>query len=946
MGGISTGVGIFSGIDTRSLIDQLLVIESRPKVLAQQRLVQLQSVQAAVLDLNSRLNSLKSAAAKFGTQQIFDSARAQSSNADVLTATASAGATQGTFSFIVDRLVSTQQMLSRGFADRKDTALGAERFIFEPAEGRLDTDLSLSELNGGEGISRGKITITDSAGSSATIDLSRVSTVSEVLQTINSEGSIDVAASVDGGRFVLRDEAGGGGTLRVTEAFGYTTAESLGIKGQADGPGSGGELRGERVYTLTGNTALRSLNDGNGIRVNNAVGTGTYDFNITARDGALYSIDIGDIWESVDGELKLKAAAVSDIAGVIERINEQTGGAVTASIDEESRSLVLTDNTGGSEPLKVSDLSGAAKDLGIVGESSTDTLEGRRLLASMNSTLATNLLGGNGLTSGAFSITARDGSAFNFDVTIDGSVADIIADIAEATGGKVTASLDRTGTGLKLTDNTGGSQNLIVGGDGAEEMGLATQETGVASSTIGGDRLQRRYIAPSTLLSTLNGGKGVGTGTFEIVDTNGNREIVNVTENARTIQDVLSNINSRGLNVKARVNDNGDGILIEPDPDANHGATPISIRDVSGSVARGLNLVGTAKDGDQNNFIDGSFERVIEFDPSDTLDDVVQKINDAKVGVRVSVINDGTGSNPYRLTFTSTRTGEEGRFTLDTGDFDLNLQTLSEGNNARVFFGSDDPAKAVLLSSSTNTIDGAIQGVKIDLNSPSEDPVTLSISRDNAKIESAVSEFVSAFNGIASRIAHLTSYDPESERRGTLLGDSTAQQLRSALFSTIQGKAVGVEGPFQYLSQVGVRVGSGGQLELDADRLRAALEEDPQAVADLFAAKVKEPRDNLDLGDGITSPNLGPDTFSSLGVAEQIVQLAERYTDSIEGVLTRRRRSLDDQIKLQNDRIAAFDSRLASRRAILEQQFVAMERALAQLQSQQGALGVLGSMVG
>ena len=117
MGGITTGVGIFSGINTSQLIDQLIAIESRPKQLAQARVLQLQQQQAAWLDLNSKVQSLKAAAAAFRTANIFKTNAAGSSDEHVLTATAGVTATPGSYQFIVDRLVSTQQFLSRGFAN-------------------------------------------------------------------------------------------------------------------------------------------------------------------------------------------------------------------------------------------------------------------------------------------------------------------------------------------------------------------------------------------------------------------------------------------------------------------------------------------------------------------------------------------------------------------------------------------------------------------------------------------------------------------------------------------------------------------------------------------------------------------------------------------------------------------------------------------------------------
>ncbi|MEL7484129.1 MAG: flagellar cap protein FliD N-terminal domain-containing protein, partial [Planctomycetota bacterium] len=69
MSGITSGIGLVSGIDTASLIQQLLAVESRPQQLAQVRLAQLQSQQAAFLDINTRLGGLQSAARSFRSRR-------------------------------------------------------------------------------------------------------------------------------------------------------------------------------------------------------------------------------------------------------------------------------------------------------------------------------------------------------------------------------------------------------------------------------------------------------------------------------------------------------------------------------------------------------------------------------------------------------------------------------------------------------------------------------------------------------------------------------------------------------------------------------------------------------------------------------------------------------------------------------------------------------------
>ncbi len=938
MSGISTGVGPFSGINTGDLVNQLLSIEARPRTLAQQRVIQLQAQQAAFLDLNTKLSALKSASSAFNISNIFNSAHASSSNQDVLTATANAGAAVGSYSFLVDRLVSTQSVLSRGFADRTSSAIGLDSVTFEPTAGRLDRDVELASLNGGDGISRGNIRITDRAGGSATVDLSRVASISEVLDAINAASGTQVTATVNGDHLVITDDSGGTGSLTIADAEGSTTATSLGIAGSI----AGAAFTGTAVYNLQGTTSVTALNDGNGIRVNRAVGSLTSDFTIVDRAGASHTIDVGNIYS---GAAVLTSAAPTTIQGIIDRINSQTGGAVTASISASGDGLTLTDTTGGGGNLTVTDIAGggAAADLGIAGNVAGATLAGSRILAGLNTTLTRNLLGGSGLSSGAFSITARDGSQLDFTVPTTGTVTDIVNQINTSGAGKIRASLDNTGTGLTLTDISGGSGNLIVAGAAATALGLSTVPAGVAAATVNSARLQHRYIAESTLLSTLNGGRGLGTGTFEIRDSTGRVGVIDVGSDSLTVGDLLKEINSNPVNVTARINDNGDGIILE-DNDAQSGNVKIRVRDLTGTVGAGLRIIGEAAGTGVNNKLDGSYERTITFAAGSTLDQIVTKINEAGVGVSASVISDGSPSHPFRLSLASRESGVAGRLTVDTHGVDLGLNTLSEGRDARVFYGSDNPATAVLLSSSTNTVSGIIPGVSINLHTVSRDPVTLSVSRDTDSIETSVSAFIDSFNALVGRIDALSDYDPETNRRGTLLGDSTASQLRTAAFSTIQSRPTGVSGQYQFLSQIGIRLNSTGTLELDSTKFRQALDNDPQAVHDLLAAKVQDPRTPIELSPGVHVENTGPDTFSSLGIAEKMSRMVERYLDPANGILTKRKSTIDDQIQLQNDRIAQMTAKLESRRGVLQAQFQRMEQALAQLQTQQQSLSGIHSL--
>lgn len=952
MGQFTTGIGLFSGVNSAQLIDQLLAIEARPKQALQARVVNLQAQRAAFLDINSSLLGLRSAAQRFRIGNVFKSAQAVSSNPDVLTATAGTTASAGSYQFLVRRLVSSHQVLSRAFTDANSSAVGATSFTFEVGGGGLATDTRLAELNGGAGVARGKIIITDAAGGSATVDLSTAVTVGDVLEAINSATGVRVSATVDGDRIRITDmNTSGSGTLTISNAAGYTTAASLGIAGSASA-GFGQAITGSRIRTLSGASALSILNDGAGVNIRD----GGPDLLITDREGTVHNIDLGLITQTTDGQTTVVQTRATTIQDVINYINAQTQGKVTAAINADGTGLVLTDTTGGSGNLIVRNGVNnrtTATDLGIeTGESgvAASTVQGRRLIAGLNSVLVSSLNGGVGLSADSLTITDRAGTVTAVTISaaaLAGSIHDVIKSINDqlsAGGNGVRVGLNRAGNGLALTDSlSGGSGDIAASGAAAEALGI---ETGAgAGGAHNGSNLQARWIGRATLLSSLNGGRGIGTGTFRITDAAGGTATITVSDSLRTVDDLIQFINGvAGIDVEASINATGDGVVIR---DTSGGSNTLRIEDVAGTTAKSLNLVGQAQEEDGVIAINGSYERTVSFSATDTLNTVASKINSAGAGVSAAVIRDGSG---FRLSLTSLRSGAIGRLVIDTGTLDLSLSTLSRGDDAVAFFGAGDPAGAVLLTSSSNTLDNVVQGVSIDLRQTSASPVELVVSRDTAAVEQAVGEFVAAYNAVIDKLGRYASFNRETEQATILFGDQTIGSIRSTLLRTVQGTPQGVSGGFQRLFQIGVRVGAGSKLEFDRTRFRSAMEQDPQAVEDLLAARDTVPQTSTVVISEPGEPEItvaetsSTTEFTRLGIAEQLAEFAARSTNNLDGTLTRRGRSIDDQIRAQQSRIASMDERLASKRQRLERQFAGMERAIAALQAQSSALSSVSAI--
>jgi flagellar hook-associated protein 2 len=325
----------------------------------------------------------------------------------------------------------------------------------------------------------------------------------------------------------------------------------------------------------------------------------------------------------------------------------------------------------------------------------------------------------------------------------------------------------------------------------------------------------------------------------------------------------------------------------------------------------------------------------------------VDKVNSSGGSVKAAIVQTGSGVTPFQLSLYSTATGRDGRFVIDSASLDLGLRTIDAGENAKVFYGSSDPASAVLLTSTTNTLDSVVTGVKIDLKGASSKQVNVTVTRDNDGLTAALSDVAKNFNNVIDRIASQTSYDAESRRSGPLLGDATALTLRAQLFTVFQARPDGVTGKYQSLSQVGFKIGTGGRIDFDADKFRAALADDPEGVKALVSSRVVDPTSGQDQtvnnqGNIKVKDTSGKIKFTQLGLMGKIEEFAKTMLDSVDGALTRRKKTLDDQISAQNTRISSIDVQLANRRTVLEAQFRRMETAIGQLQTQSSSLSSIG----
>jgi flagellar hook-associated protein 2 len=240
---------------------------------------------------------------------------------------------------------------------------------------------------------------------------------------------------------------------------------------------------------------------------------------------------------------------------------------------------------------------------------------------------------------------------------------------------------------------------------------------------------------------------------------------------------------------------------------------------------------------------DDSFDVEIPQD-ANTLEDIRDAINNASdnSGVQATLLN---GTEGTRLILTSRKTGAEHAIKIVASGGDGGLAALNYDPAGAMNLIQKDEAKDALVnisgfpvSSSTNTISDAVEGVTINLLKAEVGvETTLNISFDTASVTTRIQTFVTEYNNMQAALAKLGSYDAASKTAGPLLGDSLLRSIEQDMRRGLTNPVIGLTGDYSVLASVGITTTATGALELDTAKLQKALDSDPDAVAQLFGSE-------------------------------------------------------------------------------------------------------------
>ncbi|HLT58089.1 MAG TPA: flagellar filament capping protein FliD, partial [Limnochordales bacterium] len=292
----------------------------------------------------------------------------------------------------------------------------------------------------------------------------------------------------------------------------------------------------------------------------------------------------------------------------------------------------------------------------------------------------------------------------------------------------------------------------------------------------------------------------------------------------------------------------------------------------------------------------------IDIDAKDTIADVARKINEKDSKVLATVV-DG------HLVLTAAETNQKIEF--EKSDVLVELGILDDNGQDGDPVPKHElqsPQEAVIwvdgirVTRDSNTISDVIQGVTLTLKETGT--VTVEVRHDVNRVVDRVRAFVDQYNSVQSFISDKTS-------RGQILqGDVLLSRIQMELRQLTMAPVLGSDG----LAMIGITIDRHGTMSLDEAKLRAVLEEDPEAVHRLFAATQEE--DGFD------------------GVAVRLGQRLEQWLRSNEGLLASRQQLFDDRMKDIDRSIERLEARLELREQTLRRQFIALEEVLSAFQTQ------------
>lgn len=413
---------------------------------------------------------------------------------------------------------------------------------------------------------------------------------------------------------------------------------------------------------------------------------------------------------------------------------------------------------------------------------------------------------------------------------------------------------------------------------------------------------------------------------------------------------------SKTYKPKAASSSNESAVTATATSSASNGSYEISVSQLASSA---INVGESEADTDMSQYVgehtfhtyDENGEKqdhTFEIEEGDSLNKVLKKITDNSNGNVRAFREESSG----KVVIEATRTGQynENGKEIEFGEsagalFTEGLKLTGEetgGQNAKFTYNNG-------LEIESRSNEHTINGLELTLHQVTDSNARISVTTDVEDSMGKIKAFVDAYNKTIEQMnetqleekfrdfpplteeqrAEMTEDQikrwEEKSKSGVLRGESSIRDGMTTLRASMQQK-VETGGAYSLLSEVGITTTEnyldGGKLEIDEEKLRTAIRDNPDDVFKLFS--------NNEKGE-------------ARGLINRFDDALDRTRGNIEKKAGKSTHTLDNyqigkEIKQLNTRIGEFESRMKKVEDRYWNQFTAMEKAINQMNQQSAQL--------
>jgi flagellar hook-associated protein 2 len=265
---------------------------------------------------------------------------------------------------------------------------------------------------------------------------------------------------------------------------------------------------------------------------------------------------------------------------------------------------------------------------------------------------------------------------------------------------------------------------------------------------------------------------------------------------------------------------------------------------------------------------------------NNTLATLASYINEGNYGVQANAVTNAQGQS--QLALVSDTSGAGGSVKIDGSALTDSTSNVTGFSFGQVQQGQDAQfsVDGISTTSPSNTVTSAISGVTMQLlDAAPDESVQVEITNNNSEVETAVSNFVSAYNTVIGDLNTQEGND-SSGNPEPLFGNATIAMLQEQLQQAVNFTQS--SGGITSLSQLGITASTSddGTLTLDSSTLDSALNNNYQDAMNFFQAASS----GTSFGDNLTTTlgglsNSGPDGVIYLALQQDSSQESTLNTD-------------------------------------------------------------------